>query len=150
MKIKSITNKNSVSGSDFSDKVIKNTRLEIVSNDKNISEAVDTPSSITPKTIFVKTNSVLIRLDAHDILFIEALADYIAVHTATQRYIVHSTMKEVLTKLPLTDFIRIHNSYIVRFDAITSIEGYSVVVNKKIIPISRSKHPVLMDRMTIL
>jgi DNA-binding LytR/AlgR family response regulator len=59
-------------------------------------------------------------------------------------------MKEVLTKLPLTDFIRIHNSYIVRFDAITSIEGYSVVVNKKIIPISRSKHPVLMDRMTIL
>jgi hypothetical protein len=57
MKIKSITNKNSVSGSDFSDKVIKNTRLEIVSNDKNISEAVDTPSSITPKTIFVKTNS---------------------------------------------------------------------------------------------
>jgi two-component system LytT family response regulator len=100
--------------------------------------------------IFVKSNSALVKLNAQDIYMVEALVDYVAVHTNAEKFIIHSTMKEIKTKLPENDFIRVHNSYIVRVDKITSIEGSNLIVNHKIIPISRSKQKDLMNRLKLL
>ncbi len=100
--------------------------------------------------IFAKVDSVLQKINAHDIFLIEALVDYVAVHTFTHKYIVHSTMKEIKAKLSAHDFFRIHNSYIVRIDKITAIEDNTVVVNKRSIPISRSNHKDLMNRLKLL
>lgn len=113
---------------------------------KNKSHKEEAPSD----AIFVKSNFTLVKINAQDIYMIEALVDYIAIHTYTQQFVIHSTMKEVLTKLPPNDFIRVHNSYIVRTDKITSIEGNNLVVNQKIIPISRSKQKDLMNRLKLL
>lgn len=130
--------------------------LKAVSKAKKIHDATyNTPkdysqTDITNDAIFVKHNSSLVKLEAHDIFLIEALVDYIAIHTPSQKYIVHSTMKEIKTKLPVNDFIRVHNSYIVRVDKIASIEGNNLIINQKIIPISRSKQKDLMNRLKLL
>lgn len=100
--------------------------------------------------VFIKSNSSFIKLNTKDIYLIEAQVDYVAVHTYTEKYIIHSTMKELKSKLPESDFIRVHNSFIVRTENITAIEGNSLVVNQRIIPISRSKQKDLMNRLKLL
>lgn len=126
--------------------------LKAVSKAKKIHDAgqVQIQKSETNDAIFVKFNSSLVKISSQDIFLIEALVDYIAIHTYNQKYILHSTMKEIKNKLPENDFIRVHNSYIVRVDKITSIEGNNLIVNQKIIPISRSKQKDLMNRLKLL
>lgn len=144
--------------SDFIVKPISQSRfLKAVSKAKKIH---DTFNNINNKnlnlskksndSVFVKSNFALIKLNAQDIYMVEALVDYVAVHTNTEKYVIHSTMKEIINKLPENDFIRVHNSYIVRVDKISSIEGNHLIVNKKVIPISRSKQKDLMNRLKLL
>lgn len=100
--------------------------------------------------LFVKVNSVLRRVNTHDIIYIEAMADYLTVHTATQKYVLKSTMKNIMDKLPEKEFIRVHNSFIVRIDKISSIEDVSLLIGKKIIPISRNKRKSLMEGLNLI
>lgn len=90
--------------------------------------------------IFVKSNSRLIKVKSSDILFVEALKDYVVINLGDVRYTIHSTMKDIEKKLPSHDFIRVHRSYIVRLDKINAIEQTNIVMEggKKLIPIGGS------------
>jgi DNA-binding LytR/AlgR family response regulator len=90
--------------------------------------------------IFVKSNSRLIKVKSSDILFVEALKDYVVINLGDSRYTIHSTMKDIEKKLPSHDFIRVHRSYIVRLDKINAIEQTNIVMEggKKLIPIGGS------------
>jgi len=100
--------------------------------------------------VFVKVNSVLQKINTNDIFYIEAVGDYVAIHTSAQRFVVHSTMKSILDKLSATDFLRVHNSFIVRIDKIASIEDNSIVINKKLIPMSRTRKNELMEKLNLI
>jgi two-component system, LytTR family, response regulator LytT len=100
--------------------------------------------------IFVKVNSVLEKIVLTDIQYIEAMADYVSIQTTTKKYTVHSTMKSIEKSLPESDFIRVHNSYIVRLDQISRVEDNSVIIGQKLIPISRARLKPLMDRLNLL
>src|SRR4051812_46614363 len=43
--------------------------------------------------VFIKVNTRLVKIDIRDILFVEALADYVTVNTSNNKYTIHSTMK---------------------------------------------------------
>lgn len=102
-------------------------------------------------SIFIKKEgNRLVRLPANDILWIEALADYVNIHTRDARHTVLATMKSIETKLPSKDFIRIHRSYIVRLDKVSEIEENSVVVAGKVLPVSRSHKDDLFKRLNLL
>ena len=102
--------------------------------------------------IFVKSNSRLVKINTKDILFIEALKDYVVINLSDTRYTVHSTMKDMLDKLPQKEFIRVHRSFIVRLDKIIAIETPNIVVegNKKIIPIGGSYKEELYNRINLI
>jgi len=100
--------------------------------------------------IFVKVDSVLVKINTADILYIEAVGDYVSIHTTSSRYVVHSTMKSILDKLSLQHFLRVHNSFIVRLDKISSIEDNSIIINKNLIPLSRLRKNELMERLNLL
>ncbi len=136
---------------DFIVKPITHSRfLKAVSKAKKKFDAKDNQAPLINDTFFVKFNSLLLKINTPDIYWVEALADYCAVHTNDQKYIVHSSMKEIMSKLPKNDFIRIHNSFIVRVDKISSIESSNLYINKQTIPISRSKQKDLMNRIKLL
>lgn len=78
--------------------------------------------------IFVKQEQRLLRIPTVDLLYVEALGDYVNLYLGRERLTVYGTMKDLETKLPSTDFARIHRKYIVRLDRIISIEGDSVVL----------------------
>jgi DNA-binding LytR/AlgR family response regulator len=102
--------------------------------------------------IFIKSNSKFIKLNTNNILFIEALKDYVVINTAETRYTIHSTMKEIEQKMGTKDFIRIHRSFIVRLDKIVTIEFPNLHLenDKKPIPIGGSYRDDLNNRIKLI
>lgn len=100
--------------------------------------------------IFIKVNTNLVKLNAHDILYIEALENYVSIYTATGKHTIRSTMKSITDKLSPHDFVRVHHGYVVRIDKISGIEGSTIIINKNFIPLSRSYKDELMSRLNLL
>ena len=102
--------------------------------------------------LFVKSNSKLVKVKTSDIFYVEALKDYVVVNTATTRYTIHSTMKDIEKKLPASDFIRVHRSFIVRIDKIVAIEQPNLILedDKKLIPLGGSYKEALTKRLNLL
>jgi DNA-binding LytR/AlgR family response regulator len=82
--------------------------------------------------IFVKDRTKLVKVKLEDIIFIEGLKDYIIIYTKERRIVPLQTLKSFENQLPANQFIRIHNSYIVSFDAIEAIDKEKV----QIVPIT--------------
>lgn len=100
--------------------------------------------------LFIKTDSRLVKLKDEDILYIEAKGDYMLFKTKEKGHIVHSTMKNIEAKLDPNIFIRIHRSFIINLNEIIDIEDSSVLIEKKVIPISKSYKEGLMKRINLL
>ena len=99
--------------------------------------------------IFVKSNSKLVKLKNEEIYYIEALKDYVVIHTKDTRFTIHSTMKDIEAKMGSDDFIRIHRSFIVRLDKIATIEYPNLILEniEKVIPIGGSYRDDLNRRI---
>jgi len=100
--------------------------------------------------IYVKSNSSLIKISNNEIAYIEALGDYIVIHTPAKKYTIYSTLKSFIEKLPEDDFIRVHRSFVVRIDQITAIDDFIVMVGQKNIPVSRSCKDHLIARLNLI
>lgn len=115
--------------------------------------SVDENLKINQKEIdhlFIKVDSKLINLPLSEILYIEAYSDYVLIHTDTKRHIVLATMKAVENKLPDSEFIRTHRSYIIRIDKIHEIEGNTLFIDKISLPISRSYKEAFFRKLNSL
>lgn len=108
-----------------------------------------TNSSDERKEIYIKTDGRYIRLPFDSISYIENTGDYVKIFTTTQTHVVYTTMKYLEEKLGL-QFLRVHRSFIVHLDKIIDIEDNTLVVNNKVIPISRANKPELMNRLNLL
>lgn len=100
--------------------------------------------------LYINIDRRLIKLKFGDILLIEAKGDYIEIQTKTKRYRVHSTLKKIKEKLPESRFLQIHRSFIINFTQIVDIQDNSVLIERNVIPISRSNRPELMQRLNLL
>ncbi len=106
--------------------------------------------SINDGHIFIKTDSELVSVGTSEILWVEALGDYMAFITPTKKFIVLSTMKNIEDKLPSNEFIRVHRSYLVRIDKIKKISEDIILVENKMIPLSKLYKKDLLSRLTTL
>ncbi len=102
------------------------------------------------KYIFVKVNGNFVKIDLSQILYIEALADYVTINTTDARYTTHLTMKTIEESLSASTFARVHNSFIVNLEKISQVEDNMVVIEKKLIPVSRARLKPLMKRLNLL
>jgi DNA-binding LytR/AlgR family response regulator len=87
--------------------------------------------------IFLKVDKKLIKIKFEDIFFIESLKDYIKVFTKSGEYLAHKSLSGITEELPKTQFLRLHRSFTVALDKIQALEGNSVLVTNKRIPIGR-------------
>lgn len=102
---------------------------------KQLSFKVNSPLD---KTILLKATNKIVKLIFRDIIYIEAKGDYLQVHTADKKILVHGTMSEMLSKLPPAEFSRIHRSYIVRDGAIEKFDKFLVYIGGAELPLGES------------
>ena len=102
------------------------------------------------ETIFIKSDSKLVQINTNQIFWIEALGNYMRVITEEGKYTILSTMKDVASKLPSDDFVRVHRSFIVRLDKIESIEDNYIVINENQINIGKAYKEGLNKKLNLL
>ncbi|MET0461542.1 MAG: LytTR family DNA-binding domain-containing protein [Chitinophagaceae bacterium] len=100
--------------------------------------------------IFIRDSSVVRRLSIDEILYAEAMGDYVKLHTAQKFYAIHTTLKAAEERLPSSQFLRIHRSYIVAVSKIDTIQEGAVIVNGKPLPVADAYRAGLNKRMNIL
>jgi DNA-binding LytR/AlgR family response regulator len=99
--------------------------------------------------IFIKLGGKQIKIKTIDIFYVEALKDYVVIHLKDEKFTIHTTMKEIESKLGFKEFIRVHRSYIVRLDKIESIEFSNLILENqsRYIPIGGSYRDELSKRI---
>ena len=102
------------------------------------------------KDLFVKVNSQIEKIDLATILFIEAAVDYIEIVTSTKKYLVNNSMTKIMEKLPQDQFARVHRSYIVQLNKINAIDGNTLSIGNKAIPISKTYKEELLGQINLL
>ncbi|WP_420318214.1 LytR/AlgR family response regulator transcription factor [Ekhidna sp.] len=101
--------------------------------------------------IYVKSDGKLFRLSYNNILFVEALADYVIFNTEIgKKHIVHHTMKGIEKRLPESIFSRVHRSYIINRNKIDKIEDLQVHIGEKTFSIGASYKEALMEKFNML
>jgi len=77
---------------------------------------------------FVKndTRNKVIKIKYDEITYIEASQNYVVIHMGRKHHLIYLTMKEIEDFLPADKFIRVHKSYLVNEQKITSIDGNKI------------------------
>lgn len=88
-------------------------------------------------TIFIKDGTEQIKLQLHDILYLEALKDYTGIITNERKYAVLSPLGTLIKEKAFESFIRIHRSYAVQKHYIKKIGAAEVMVNNIALPVGR-------------
>jgi DNA-binding LytR/AlgR family response regulator len=90
--------------------------------------------------ILVKSDYNTLKINLEDILFVEGMKDYIKIYTAENKkpVITLNSLKKIQQALPPTHFSRIHKSFIISLDHITSINKAQVIIGENYIPIGES------------
>ncbi|WP_163409398.1 LytR/AlgR family response regulator transcription factor [Flavobacterium ajazii] len=89
--------------------------------------------------LFIRADYSLIKILFSDILFIEGLDDYLKIHIQNQKTVVaRMTLKALIEKLPSTEFIRVHRSFIVPVSKIEKVRNKTIYIKEEEIPVSTS------------
>lgn len=101
------------------------------------------PLQHTGPTLDVRCDLEKRQITIADILWVEAMGDYVKLITEEEKIVILSTMKALIAKLPKDKFLRIHRSYIVNLEKVDLFNSTSVEIAGKKLPMSRSKSPRL-------
>ncbi len=96
---------------------------------------------------FIKADNKLVKILFEDILFVEALQNYVTIHTTTKKYISYLTFKSVEDYLPAGRFLKVHKSFIIAAAKVDSIDGNEIRMDQHRIPISRSLKDEVTDKL---
>ena len=100
--------------------------------------------------IFVRDSNIVRRLKLDNILYAEAMGDYVKLYTPERFYAIHTTLKAVEERLPASRFLRVHRSYLVAVDKIDTMDGGALIISGKPLPVADAYRAVLNRRMNIL
>ncbi len=114
--------------------------------DKNIQKTQD--------EIFVRKGASLVKFNYNEILWIEALENYVMLNTTREKLTVHFTMKAIMEKLPADFFQQVHRSYIVNLNKIQLIKNNNLFITEgpeaKRIPIGKSFKEQLLASLNLM
>lgn len=94
---------------------------------------------------FIKCGSRYEKVAYDDVLFVEALQNYVVIQTKIKRLITYLTFKGVEEYLPATQFLKVQKSYIVSLPKIEKIEAGEIKIGVHSIPISRQSKDEVMN-----
>lgn len=138
---------------DYLLKPIQQSRFESAverANQKNKIVVLPKNNSEESADIYINIDKRLIRIEKASINFIQADRDYVIINSEANEFRVHTSLKKMDEKLNSSFLIKTHRSYIVNIKKIIDIENNTILINNKVIPISRDKRIELMSRLNLI
>lgn len=106
------------------------------------------PALPTDSDLFVKVNNKMVRINFDEVLYVEALSDYVIIVTDKQKHIVYTTLKAFADRLPFDHFVRVHRSYILNLRRVEAIENNTALMpGGQEVPISKSYQDIVFRKI---
>lgn len=86
-------------------------------------EAADAPGY--PARLTLRQDGRLVLVRTADVQWIEAEGDYVRIHTAARRHLLHTTLSQLAAQLDPQLFVRVHRSAVVNIEWIRELEPTS-------------------------
>ena len=102
------------------------------------------------RSLFVKVDGKYKAIVFTEICYVEALKNYVRIHTAKKVFVVHITLKQIEGHLPTHQFCRIHKSYIIYLDNLTEFDYDSVTLGNIQLPLSSQYAPILKSKLNVV
>ncbi|KQR94415.1 two-component system response regulator [Chryseobacterium sp. Leaf180] len=99
--------------------------------------------------LFVRDSNITRRLKLDDILYAEAMGDYVKFYTREKMFAIHGKMKTAEERLPKDHFIRVHRSFIVCVGKIDTLQDGGIMISGKFIPVADAYRKALNTRMNV-
>ena len=99
----------------------------------------------TEEFFFIKNGSITQKINLADILFVEGMKDYLRIHTVDDKIMTLLSFIKLEQSLTYPRFVRIHKSYLIAVDKITSIERNRVTIGGQILPVGESYRRQFFD-----
>ncbi|HMH20807.1 MAG TPA: LytTR family DNA-binding domain-containing protein [Puia sp.] len=101
---------------------------------------------------FVKREGRIEKIFYDDLIHVEAMLNYVVLHTSNGKMIVYHTLKGIHEQLPAERFVKVHKSSIVNLSKVRSIQGNEIDLGTAKITISQNAYDaamkaILKDRM---
>ncbi|GAB3512950.1 LytR/AlgR family response regulator transcription factor [Emticicia fontis] len=103
------------------------------------------PQNSEPDYLFIKCESKYEKILIDEILFVQALQNYVIIFTTRGKYMTLLPLKTVEEYLDPTRFLRVHKSYLVAIAKIGSIENNDITIQSHLIPISRTMREQVIE-----
>lgn len=103
--------------------------------------------SITQDFFFIKCNGKIEKLIMAEVVYIEAMANYVIIHTRQKKFITYLTFSGIEEQLPDNLFVRIHKSYIIAISAIQTIDGNDIITSSMRLPMSKNYRNEVMSKI---
>lgn len=97
--------------------------------------------------MFVRSERRMVRVNFHEIRYVESLSDYVKIHLEEGRIVTRETISNIEARLPQSAFVRIHRSYIVSMAHIDAYTHEDVQLQGTELPISRSYRSHVLARL---
>ena len=121
--------------------------LKSVEKAQNYLHARNKEVSITQDFFFIKCNGKIEKIILAEVIYIEAMANYVIIHTRQKKYITYLTFSGIVQQLPAHLFVRIHKSFLVAISAIQTIDGNEVITDSMRLPLSKNYRNEVMSRI---
>lgn len=105
--------------------------------------------NISSDVLFIKEGKTIRRISWSDILWIEAMGDYVKIKVPGKYFIIHDSMRNLEEKLDGNVFARVHRSYIIAIPKIESIEDGSITIHDTPIPLADTYKSSLLKKLKI-
>lgn len=119
--------------------------FEIFARPKEVKALENIPEPLA--FIFVKVERKMVKILLSEVSYFESLKDYLKIHTFNGMVVTRETISNIEVRLPKAKFLRIHRSYIVAIDFISSYTQEYVEVAKMMLPISRTYKAEVNERL---
>lgn len=118
------------------------------------------PAQISPESIqnnpvndfiFIKSEHQNVRIEINNITHIQGLKDYIKIYTKTSSkpVLTISNFKNIMQKLPQEQFMRVHRSFVVNINCITTLQKTKLLVDETRIPIGETYKEEVLKRLGV-
>ncbi|MET0463678.1 MAG: LytTR family DNA-binding domain-containing protein [Chitinophagaceae bacterium] len=99
--------------------------------------------------IFVKSEYKMVKIELKDILYLESLRDYVAIHTTSGKILTLQSLRSFEETLDSGKFMRIHKSYIISVDKIGSVERKRAVIGDTYLPVGETYLEAFWNRLGV-
>jgi DNA-binding LytR/AlgR family response regulator len=114
---------------------------------KSLKQKSNNSSDTQADHFYVKCDGKIERVLYNELIYIEAMANYITLYTESKKLVVYLTIKGIQEKLPAAQFLQVHKSHIINTDKIINIEGNMINLGITRINIGNSFYDDVMDKL---